>query len=236
MDGGGLERQIAGIAALEEPARRALYGFVVRRGRAVSREEAARGARISRALAAFHLDKLVDAGLLAAEFRRLTGRTGPGAGRPAKLYRRAEGQVAVSLPPRSYALVAELFAEALDGAGPGTTRALRAIARDFGRRMGRRARGTGTPRAAPARALAAAAAALEPLGFEPAREAGELRLHNCPFHALAVRHSALVCGANLALMEGLLGGLGSPALEAVLDPRPGMCCVALRPRARGRRR
>ena len=107
------EQHIAGIAALGEPVRRALYFYVVDRGGAVSRDQAARGTGVSRALAAFHLDKLVAAGLLATEFRRLTGRSGPGAGRPAKLYRRSEEQLAVSLPPRSYALAAELFAEAL---------------------------------------------------------------------------------------------------------------------------
>ena len=221
-----LDRQIAGIAALEEPVRRSLYFHVVDQPGAVSRDQAARGVGISRALAAFHLDKLVDAGLLVVEYRRLTGRSGPGAGRPAKVYRRSLDQLAVSLPPRSYALVAELFAEALERSGGGTSGQLRTIARAFGRRLGTAARGPARRRAG---ALERAMAVLEGLGFEPARDAAEVRLRNCPFHALAERHRSLVCGANLALMEGLLSGLGAPGLTAVLDPRPGMCCVALRP-------
>jgi len=229
----GLERQIAGIAALEEPARRALYFYVVDRGGAVSREEAARGAGVSRALAAFHLDRLVAAGLLVTEFRRLTGRTGPGAGRPAKLYRRSEEQLAVSLPPRSYALAAELFAEVLERRGA-TARDLGQVARAFGQRLGREM-GARTRRGAVRRGpLRAAMAAVELLGFEPAAAEGGARLRNCPFHALAQRHRALVCGANHAMLRGLLSGLGAAGVEAVLDPQPGMCCVALRRSSRAR--
>lgn len=229
-----LERQIAGIAALEEPARRALYFHVVDRGGGVSREAAAAAAGVSRALAAFHLDKLVEAGLLVVEFRRLTGKTGPGAGRPAKLYSRAPDQVAVSLPPRSYALVAGLFAEALDRDPGPARRELKRVARAFGRQLARATRDSARGRArAGGAGLGALVAALESLGYEPVtRPDGEVRLRNCPFHALTERHKDLVCGANLALLGGLVGeraGAKAGKFEAVLDPQPGMCCVALRP-------
>ncbi len=219
-------RQIAGVAALEEPARRALYDYVVERGGGVSRDQAAAGAGISRALAAFHLDRLVDAGLLVVEFRRLTGRTGPGAGRPAKLYSRAPDQVAISLPPRAYGLAAELFAEALDRPGGTGKRSLPRLARAFPKRLG----GGETLHAA-----------LESLGYEPVRrENGEIRLRNCPFHALTERHRELTCGTNVALLSGMVEELQPPRqrLEAVLDPQPGLCCVALKPaagRSAGRR-
>ena len=225
---GELERQIAGVAALEEPARRALYLHVVERGGAVSRDQAAKGAGISRALAAFHLDKLVEAGLLVVEFRRLTGRSGPGAGRPAKLYRRSPDQLAISLPPRSYVLAAELFAGALERAGGPATRDLGQGARATGRQLGEAAHQRLGARASRERQLAAVVAALQGLGYEPTMEDGEVRLRNCPFHALAERHRGLVCGANLALLQGFVAGLGIPGVQAVLDPRPGMCCVALR--------
>ncbi len=224
----GLDRQIAGIAALEEPARRALYEQVVRRGGAVSRDQAAAGAGVSRALAAFHLDRLVEAGLLVATYRRLSGRSGPGAGRPAKLYSRAPGQLEVTLPPRSYALAAELFARALDAPGD-ARRALPQAARALGRRLG--------PGAGAGRVARSLMAALEALGYEPVRRAdGEVRLRNCPFHALTEQHRALVCGANLALLEGVLAAAprDGRALRAVLDPQPGLCCVALRPRRASR--
>lgn len=226
----GLERHIAGIAALEEPARRKLYFHVVDRGGAVSRDQAARATRVSRALAAFHLDKLVAAGLLVVEYRRLTGRSGPGAGRPAKLYRRSPAQLAVSLPPRSYGLAAELFAQAIERASDGAGRALGPVARRAGQRLGREARSGAGPRPGRERLLAAACELLDALGFEPTRANGELRLRNCPFHALAEQHRPLVCGANLALLEGVVAGLAVPGVHAVLDPQPGMCCVALRSR------
>ena len=229
-----LARQIARIAALKEPARRALYDCVVERGGAVSRDQAAAVTGVSRALAAFHLDRLVEAGLLVASYRRLTGRTGPGAGRPAKLYSRSPEQVDVSLPPRRYGLAAELFAQALDGEGRGAApRRLARLARAYGRLLA----GTAAAGGAGAKTVVAA---LEQLGYEPVRRSsGEVRLRNCPFHALTDRHKALVCGANLALLEGFVAELqaGRETLRPALYPQPGMCCVVLRPagRSAGRR-
>jgi predicted ArsR family transcriptional regulator len=105
---------IAMVALLDGPTRRRLYAFVSSKPHAVGRDDAAAELNISRDLAAFHLDRLVQAGLLATEYRRRSGRTGPGAGRPAKLYRRTDREVAVSFPPRRYAEAADVFAESLD--------------------------------------------------------------------------------------------------------------------------
>ena len=96
--GPDFDRQVAGIAALGDPLRRALYRYVVSRPGPVNRDQVAEGAGVARHVAKFHLDKLADEGLLAVEYARPAGRGGPGAGRPAKLYRRAAGEVAVSLP------------------------------------------------------------------------------------------------------------------------------------------
>src|SRR5215210_3201013 len=109
---GDFEDQVAGVAALNDPVRRALYLFVVNSPEAVSREQAASAVDIQKPLAAFHLDRLAEEGLLDFEFRRLTGRTGPGAGRPAKLYRRSERQIDVSLPHREYDVAGHLLAAA----------------------------------------------------------------------------------------------------------------------------
>ena len=109
MSGDDFEQRIAGLASLAEPQRLALYRFVVTCDDAVSKDEAAAAMGWRRTVAAFHLDRLVADGLLTAEFRRLTGRQGPGAGRPAKLYRRAEGELSVSLPARQYDLAARLL-------------------------------------------------------------------------------------------------------------------------------
>ena len=226
--------QIAAVAALNEPIRRALYGYVLRQPGAVGRDEAAQAVNISRELAAFHLDKLVELELLDVEFRRLTGRRGPGAGRPAKLYRVSDRQLAVTVPERRYELAARLLAEAF---AEGTERsvAVAAVARRFGERLGAEARPHLGRRPSRKRLLETASDVLRRHGFEPVGDGGEVRLRNCPFDTLARDHTLLVCGMNLHIAEGLLSGLGAAAIEARLDPQPGHCCVALAP-SRARRR
>lgn len=227
-----ITRHIEGVAALKQPLRRELYRYVVAQDYAVSRDEVARALKISRELAAFHLDKLVAVGLLDAAFERRTGRSGPGAGRPAKIYRRAARQVAVALPPRDYELVARLLAQAMEaGGGRHPGEALADVAHARGVALGRAAlaRVRGRPTAA---ALAAAARALlVEHGFEPYPDDGGWRLRNCPFYPLSREHQDLICGMNLALMHGLLNGLGLERWRVDLDPTPGECCIAFRPRA-----
>lgn len=237
MEPGELERQIAGLAALDEPVRRSLYFHVVWRQRDVSRDEAARAVGVSRTLAGFHLDRLADEGLLETSFRRLSGRSGPGAGRPAKLYRRSARQLSVTIPERRYELAATLFAQALsEGPGSGAVDALSKGARALGKRLGAEARRRAGPRATAERAWRGAEAVLLAHGFEPQRTGpGEIRLHNCPFDALTCDHRALVCGMNLALQRGMLEGLALAGVRAELEPRPGCCCVAFKKRGRAKK-
>jgi predicted ArsR family transcriptional regulator len=220
---------IRAVALLEEPARRALYEAVVNAQRPVGRDEAASEAGVTRALAAFHLDKLVEAGLLDVEYRRLSGRTGPGAGRPSKLYRRGTREVEVSLPERQYGVPAELLATAMEKlAGPTPPEALRSAAHDLGRGIGAAARQGSGSRPSRRGLRAALHDTLEGRGYEPLETpSGEIRLANCPFHALVDDHRDLVCGMNLALASGILDGLGDDRLSARLDPQPGQCCVAI---------
>lgn len=233
MDSVPFDLQIAGLAALEEPVRRALYFYVVNRHITVGRDEAARAVGVSRTLAGFHLDRLVEEGLLETSFRRLSGRSGPGAGRPAKLYRRSDRQLEVTLPERRYELAARILAEAIDeSTSPDTRRALTKVARDIGKAIGVEARHRAGPRPGRKRLLAGAVTALASHGYEPECSAREIRLRNCPFHALANRHRELVCGMNLALMEGVIKGIGHLHTTPVLDPKPGMCCVALKLRTK----
>nr|WP_244301967.1 MULTISPECIES: transcriptional regulator [Microbispora] len=207
------------MSALGDPVRRALYRFVSERGRDVGRNEAAEAVGVQRTLAAFHLDKLVDAGLLEAGFRRLTGRTGPGSGRPAKVYRRAREERSVSLPPRDYRTLALVLAETVDLLG-GEEKAEEAA-----RRAGKRLAAQAAPEEASGEA-GDLAEVLRERGYEPYEEEGRIRLRNCPFHVLAESHPLLVCSMNAALCEGLLAGLGETGVSAALDPRPGECCVA----------
>ena len=220
------------IAVLAEPVRRDLYRHVTAQGVPVGRDAAAEATGISRALAAFHLDRLVAAGLLRATYRRLSGRTGPGAGRPSKLYERSDREIALSLPARRYDLAARLFAEALSAGSTGasTVEALDDAARSFGVGLGEEARRRAGPRPGRRALLRSASAVLAEAGFEPTERGGDtIALRNCPFDAIARTHRDVMCGTNLSMMHGVIEGLRVAGVAAELDPQPGMCCVVWRP-------
>ena len=266
------DADLASLSSLDDPVRGSLYEFVSGCGRPVGRDEAAAAVGIGRALAVYHLDKLVQAGLLSVTYQRLAGRSGPGAGRPAKLYTRSGREFAVSVPPREYELAAQLLVQAVGADQTGQTRAaLDSAARQLGTQLAVRHRagpppapdtpsapdapdappapdasltphspltpqapggraaapaGPGTPRAGARRDLAAV---LQQHGFEPFDAPdGAMRLRNCPFHQLAQQDRSTVCGMNLALVDGMITGLGTCGLHPVLDPQPGNCCVAIR--------
>lgn len=209
---------IAAVSALDEPTRRRIYDFVCPKREAVSRDEVSAELDIPRQTAAFHLEKLADAGLLDVEFARRTGRTGPGAGRPSKLYRRAAVEVTVQLPGRSYDIAGGLLAQAVeesDRTGQSPRVCLARSAEQFGRELG-------VPDGASDEELMAA---LAEWGYEPRIDGDDIVLVNCPFHALAKAHTGLVCGMNLDLLSG---ALDSDANRARLEPHDGFCCVRIK--------
>jgi predicted ArsR family transcriptional regulator len=205
-----------GVTALVDASRRALYDYVHRAGHPVTREEAGDATGMSRGLAAFHLDKLVDAGLLRATYQAPPGEP-RGRGRTPKVYEPAGDGVTVTIPERRYQLIAEILAAAVDDDPAHADDAATRHARGRGHTLG-------TTLAADGADLGTA---LAHLGFEPHADAGQILLRNCPFHALASRHTALVCGLNHAFLAGLLDGLRATGHEAVLAPHPGRCCVEL---------
>lgn len=219
----------AAVHLLAEPTRRAAFDAVRRAGGPLTRDEVATATGVNRRLAAFHLDLLAEAGLLAVDFARPPGRRGPGAGRPAKRYRATGEDIAVSLPGRRYDLAARVLAAGIRDAGPGGDAAGAALvaAEEEGRRIGERRRPARSPGAT--RTLACAAAALEDLGYEPAYDGPKrVRLHNCPFHAVVDVAPELVCGMNERFVAGLLEGLdGSPAVTAALTTAAPDCCVTI---------
>ncbi|WP_327005746.1 helix-turn-helix domain-containing protein [Dactylosporangium sp. NBC_01737] len=192
----------AAIAALAEPQRRAVYEHVAAAGVPVSRNAVADALSIGRTLAAHHLDRLAEAGLVEVSFARVNGRSGPGSGRPSKLYRRAAAEQELSLPPRDYRTLATVFADAVEEAG------VEPVLFETARRHGERLKGD-------------AESVLRDLGYEPYEDGEVWRLRNCPFDGVARTHAALVCGANLALLEGALGA------RVKIDPRPDGCCVTV---------
>lgn len=224
----GSASALARLALLADPARAELHRLVRAGEAGMTREEAATATGISRSLAAFHLDRLAAAGLVTVTYERRSGRSGPGAGRPAKVYRRAAGPLEVSIPPRRYELAARLLADATSrhiAGGPGVTVALDQAARAHGIEIGAAARKLAGRRASPAARLEAGRAVLEDAGFEPIIRDGALILRNCPFEALVQAQRDLVCGMNRSLMEGVIEGLGLERFDASFEPRPGACCV-----------
>lgn len=199
------------LASLAEPLRRAFYGFVASSSDSVSRDQAADAVGVPRQVAAYHLDRLADDGLLDVEFRRLTGRVGPGAGRPSKLYRRSEESYNVTIPPRRYELAARILLEAA-GQGDIDSNAITEAARRTGRELG--ADGLDL--------------ALARTGYEAMDDGGETRFRNCPFHALREKDLATTCAMNQALVEGMIEGSGA-GVVARLEPEDGYCCVRLSP-------
>lgn len=203
------------LMALMDPVRRRLYDYVAAHDAPVRRDEAAAFVGISRTLAAYHLDRLAEAGLLAASYARPAGQTGPGAGRPAKRYEQTLDEVSITVPPRTYELLARLLVDAVaaDPAGKAASAVMEAAEQE-----GRNA-GVDEPDLM---------SALRARAYEPALAGtGDIVLRNCPFHQMAQRQTELVCGLNLALLRGTLASCGCDAGRAELVPHPRRCCVVI---------
>ncbi|HEY7068966.1 MAG TPA: helix-turn-helix domain-containing protein [Acidimicrobiales bacterium] len=227
-----LDRRIAGIAALDQPLRRELYRLLGATDGWTTRDEAAAALDIPRSVAAFHLDKLAEAGVVEVRFARTSGRSGPGAGRPSKLYRPAAGEVAASVPDRHYDLAGSLLATAIvesTRTGTPVEDCLRAAAQAAGRTIGADAQAAVDAVPPEEDRRAAVVEVLAQHGYDPEdAPGGEITLANCPFHRLAEEHRTLVCGMNLEFLDGLLDGMDrDEQLAARLDPAPGYCCVRI---------
>jgi predicted ArsR family transcriptional regulator len=210
--------ELGALCSLGDASRRRLYAYVAASETPVTRDEASSALDLDRSVAAYHLDKLVDEGLLEVSFARPEGRSGPGAGRTAKHYRRADRELQVSVPPRDYQLAAEVLARAAEADPDGSVR--RAVERAAAT-LGRELVGSVESRGDVVELLAKS-------GYEPYDDRGVIRLRNCPFHRLARRHVELVCGMNLAMLDAIAQALEAP-VEARLDPAPDRCCVAFVP-------
>jgi predicted ArsR family transcriptional regulator len=222
--------RLATIAGLGDPLRRAMYLFVASAPEPVSREQTAENFGVSRGVAAFHLDKLAELGLLEVDYQRPAGRNGPGAGRTAKFYRSTTEDVSFNVPPRQYELAGRLLAEAItvsEREGIPVGRALHDGARKVGQSLSERAREKAGLKPGHKQIMDAVGVVLNDCGYEPCSDRNGFTLMNCPFHALAQQYRDLVCGMNLALMAGFTESLDAARLEARLEPLPGQCCVRL---------
>ncbi|MEO7005637.1 MAG: transcriptional regulator [Terrimesophilobacter sp.] len=209
--------KVAVVASINDPIRRSLYDFVSHSARPVGRDAAAKALGMARSTAAFHLDKLVEEGALDVEFKRISGKTGPGSGRPAKLYCPRSGEVVVSIPERHYELVGTVLAAAIgesDRTGEPIGGVLSRVSSDTGRELGKQA---GTLEAV-----------LDRTGYDPQPDGdGGLVLLNCPFHRLVDNHPDVVCAANLGLLQGAAEGACDSTHDVLFHPGEGHCCVRI---------
>lgn len=223
------ENRVETIAVLTDAQRRRVYGFVRRARRPVTREEVAADSGVSVKLAAFHLDKLVEAGLLRTGYEAPAGIRK--VGRRPKVYEPTDADLHVSIPERRPDVIAEILIDAVltEQAQEGARAAAMRTARERGHGIGSAERARTRPgRLGPERSVNAVEPVLERYGYEPDRPAPTtLRLLNCPFHRLATRSPELVCGINHAFLGGVLDGLEAGGIDAVLAPRPGRCCVEI---------
>jgi predicted ArsR family transcriptional regulator len=203
------------MATLVDNVRRSLFEYVQRAAHPVSREEAADAIGISRGLAAFHLDKLTDAGLLSSRYQAPQD-VPRGRGRTPKVYEPMAGEVAVSVPEREYGLAARVLADAVADA-PAARATVGRHARRQGHEIGARWR----------LSKGGLVDALNQVGYRPRAGRHLIQLTNCPFHPLAQRHTDLICGLNLEFVNGLIDGLAVPHCRARLQPTPGQCCVEI---------
>ncbi|MEO6944447.1 MAG: helix-turn-helix domain-containing protein [Lacisediminihabitans sp.] len=209
--------QLSALAAINDPIRRSLFDYINAGSEAISRNQAATALGIPRSTAAFHLDRLVAEGMLETQFKRLSGKTGPGSGRPSKLYRPASEELQVSFPERHYELAGELLAAAVeesDRSGDAVREVLTNVATKTGRELGAQA--------------GSLEVALESTGYEPRDDGnGGMVLTNCPFHKLATSHTDVICHANLGLLQGFADGAADCQHDVVFDPQAGHCCVRI---------
>jgi predicted ArsR family transcriptional regulator len=226
-----MTRDVSALAALDDDLRRQMYLEIRQRGRPVSREEVAEAVGVSRKLAAFHLDKLVDRGLLVATYARPPGRGGRGAGRSAKFYEPSGRSFDVSIPERNYDVMGSILAQAIVQERPNERADVTAqrVARWYGENLGKAERERRhIPPPGAERALSVATEVLSTCGYEPYADGGTVRLRSCPFHALAEQSRDLICGLNHELVQGIVSGLGNDTLDVSLTPLPDECCVQLR--------
>jgi len=231
MSGAEIPVAVTAIAALGDPTRRALYQYIAAQDSPVGRDDAAAAVGVPHHVARFHLDRLHEAGLLEVEFKRPPGRSGPGAGRPAKLYRPGPAEFSVSIPERRYDLAGLVLTQAVATAIASDTPAAQALeeaAGEAGRAIGEAARAQADGTGDEAGSLAAAVETLDAYGFSPRAEGDGYALGNCPFHALSAQLPEVVCRMNHALIASALGAAGASTASAHLDPAEGRCCVAVR--------
>lgn len=222
-----LSEQTSLYSALADRQRREIYLHVRRASAALTKDAVAAGVGISRTLATFHLERLLEEGLLLAKFER---RAASGAGRPSKHYYASDAAITLTIPDRRYDVAAEILSRAVvDPASGGAagTRSME-LARERGLAVGASFAKDNGIRPSRGASAAQTETLLEEMGYEPRRDGVRIELANCPFHAL-IEEPFLICGMNKHLLDGALEGCGAK-LVATMQHAAGHCCVVVHPK------
>jgi predicted ArsR family transcriptional regulator len=200
------------LEAVGDPELRETLLWARAQARPIDADQLAAAHEIHRNVARSRLERLVTARLLTASFERRTGRTGPGAGRPAKVYAVSPELGAIEFPARRYESLLGLLVAGLPIEGRADK--LREIGIEFGRELAR------TARLRPAKTLAAGfdrmCAAVRSLGYQAAvtevtENGAVIATPTCPLRPLVRAHPE-----TAEIDRGMWAGLAATAL-AVSD-------------------
>jgi predicted ArsR family transcriptional regulator len=199
------------LAAVGDPELREALLFARGQARPVTADELAEEKGLHRNVARSRLERLVEAGLLAVAYERRTGRSGPGAGRPAKTYSVVPQLAKIEFPADQHESLAGLLVDAL--VARGGEEPLREVGVNFGRELAR------TARLRPAKNLETGfervCAAVRRLGYQASLEHADdhgavIATPTCPLRPL-VR----ACPEAVEIDRGMWAGLASCALDGV---------------------
>lgn len=211
------DQSLRAVASLGDPVRKRLFQLVRDSAHALSRDDCAATLGLPKSTIRAQLDRLVEEKLLAVQFRKIGERTGPGSGRPTKLYTAVQSEVSASVPPRHYDLAAGLLAAAVQRSidhGSDIAQSLAQVAFEEGYRRGAAAGNIH-------RLLADTGYSPEPDGV------GGTIMGNCPFDRLAKDHNQVVCSLNGALLGGALAGCADTDHALEPDAEISHCCARL---------
>lgn len=228
MDQSSLNERIADLtSALGDPTRRAIYVAVRESPEPMTTSRVAELFEIHPNVARHHLDKLAADDWLVVSQRRPAGKTGPGAGRPAKTYEASKREVSIHFSPRRYELLVDLLMRVLVRVAPeDVSRIAEEVGHEYGREL---ANEIGAPDdTGYTEAVQAVAVAMTGLGFsmDPDVEGQRLLTSHCPFGEAATDHPDVVCSLDRGIVTGLVGALGATC-DPVLIPhqRPDDDCI-----------
>lgn len=101
------------LAGVGDPELRAAFAYALAEAHPVTADDLAGAHGLHRNVARSRLERLAETGLLSRGYERRTGRSGPGAGRPAKTYSVAPHLRSIEFPQRHFEKIVALLVDTL---------------------------------------------------------------------------------------------------------------------------